>query len=106
MQRADPSGCHGLESGRRVIGVRTVWGGADGKGLDNTVPRQLPTLLQNRHIEKPLIKEKKGANVELKSAYLLDEGAMLECESAPDLVCKVLKSERDGTEGVASAIKG
>jgi hypothetical protein len=33
MQRADPSGCHSLESGIRVIGVRTVWGGADGKGL-------------------------------------------------------------------------
>jgi hypothetical protein len=45
MQRADPSGCHGLESGIRVIGVRTVWGGADRKGLDDTVPRQLPTLL-------------------------------------------------------------
>ena len=38
-------------SGKRYTlkGVRTVWGGADGKGLVSgydTVPRQLPTLLQ------------------------------------------------------------
>jgi hypothetical protein len=32
MLRADTSGCHGLESGRRVIGVRTVWGGQMEKG--------------------------------------------------------------------------
>jgi hypothetical protein len=35
-------------SGKRYTlkGVRTVWRGADGKGQDDTVPRQLPTLLQ------------------------------------------------------------
>jgi hypothetical protein len=32
--------------------------------------------------------------------------AVLERESAPELVCKVLESEKGGTEGVDSAIEG
>jgi hypothetical protein len=32
--------------------------------------------------------------------------ALLVCESAPDLVCKVLESEKGGTELVDSAVEG
>jgi len=32
--------------------------------------------------------------------------AVLELKSAPDLVCRVLESEKDGTEGVDAAIEG
>jgi hypothetical protein len=63
--------------------------------------------LKNRHCEKRLIKEKRGANVELTREGLIERDAVLERESAPDLVCKILVRERasakGGTEGVESA---
>jgi hypothetical protein len=66
---------------------------------------------KNRHCEKRLIKEQRGAAVEQAREGLMDDKCCVGAQkSASDLVCKVLVSERasekGGTEGVGSAIEG
>ena len=57
-----------------------------------------------------MIIEKRKANVEPGRAPLFERDAVLERESATELMCNVLRSERasetGGTEGVDSAIEG
>ena len=43
--------------------------------------------LKNRHCEKRLIEEQRGANVELAREGLMERDAVLERESASDLIC-------------------
>ena len=66
--------------------------------------------LKNRRCEKRMIMEQRGANVELAREGLIERNAVLERESAQDLVCQVLvrerASEKGGTEGVDSAVDG
>jgi hypothetical protein len=63
----------------------------------------LGTSDQKRHFEKRLIKEKRERMSNWEESISWTRDAVLERESAPELVCKVLESERasekGGTEG-------
>jgi hypothetical protein len=51
---------------------------------------------QKRYFEKRLIKAKRGTNSSWEERASWTRDAMLEHESAPELVCKVIVSERAG----------
>jgi hypothetical protein len=70
----------------------------------------LGTSDQKRHFEKRLIKEKRERMSSWEESVSWTRDAVLERESAPELVCRVLESEiaseKGGTERVDSAIRG